>query len=116
MPIDHSLVEYLIDNRHITDLLEKAKQIKSFEIRKIIYDILIYLIDRCYNYTWVKIGNNSIDMVEKEKLQTIIEKKTFLKKLFEEKYDLLVKLIKIALYNEKDFSIDYVKITIQYFI
>ena len=110
--LNYNLVEMLIssqNDQNIAVLISRINKIKTMEIRKIIYDILNYLIDNCYDYTRIKKGNNSLNKEVIIKLQgkAMNQEKKFIRRLFKEKIDLLVKFINIIQYNDKNYSMKF---------
>ena len=101
LQLNTDLVEFSINNEKISDLLTKISSIKNHNLRMVIYNIINLLIDSCKFYQNDK-GSNTIDSNEREKILDNISKgKKLLKRLFTEKFDILIKLIKILEYNDK---------------
>ena len=102
---DLSLVDNLISQQKISSLIGKINNIASINIRNITYNIIIYLINHCYDYSRKNTGKNILSSCEKEFIKDIIyHNKKMIKKLFEEKSELLFKLIKINQYNDLKYS------------
>ena len=108
LQMNTDFIELLISQQQITNLIGKINQINSLEIRKIIYNILLYIIDHCYDYTRVKNGNNSMNYQEKQYLKKSIKNKLN-KMLLEENIELLIKLVIILQYNDDDYSDEFNK-------
>ena len=105
LKINNNLIELLISQKQINTLLGKIDNINSIDIRNCIYNILIYLIDHCYNYNGIKMGNNNINKIEKDAIKNKIYKREILiQKLFSEKAILLGKLIRLTQYNDSNLS------------
>ena len=119
LKLNYNHVEMLFSSQttpNISALISKINKIKTVEIRKIIYDILIYLIDNCYEYTGIKKGDNSLNLEVKNKIQkkALSQSKQFIKRLFKEKINLFEKFIKIIQYNDKDFSMKFNQFIVRY--
>ena len=106
--INDNLTEFLINQDKVSDLFGKINTIDSFDIRDIIYNIIIYLINHCYDYTWIKNKLNNMSDFEKSRIWKIVftknPNKKLMKKLFNEKIELLGKLIILMEYNNQEDS------------
>ena len=103
--LNKKYVELLIYDQQIIKLLSNIINTKSLEIRKLLYDIISYLVDHSYQYNRNK--NEGIHMINDEeeriKRQAYKDKK-LIKRLFNERIDLLSKLIKMIQYNDAKYS------------
>ena len=104
LQLDTDLVEYLINQEGISNLLEKIKIIKNSQVRAIVFDILILLLDNCNFYSNEK-GTINVDSDEKERIMDkICENSKILKRLFNEKDVILIKIIKLLQYENRNYS------------
>ena len=113
LQMNTDFIETMISQQQISNLIGKINQINSLEIRNIIYNILLYIIDHCYDYTRVKNGDNSMNYSEKLNLKQLLKNKLF-KQLLEENVELLIKLVIILQYNDSDYSEEFNKNNIQF--
>ena len=103
--IKDSFIELLINKQQISYLFKKINSnISTTDTIKIIYDIILYLINNCYQYTKIKKGNNSISRIEIEELSNIFYQKKESLYLYKENKELFLKIIKILQYNNKIFT------------
>ena len=101
----NSLIGFLINQQQISNLLGKINSTDSIEKRNFIYNIITYLIEHCYDYTRNKEEGNHMYSHEKEMIkEKAYKNEKLIKKLFDEKIDLLIKLIKIIQYKEESYS------------
>ena len=96
LKIKDSFIELLISQQQISYLFKKINNnISTTETIKIIYDIILCLINNCYQYTKIKKGNNSISRIEIEELSNIFYQKKESLYLYKENKELFLKIIKI---------------------
>ena len=113
--LDYEFVELLIPQQPVSDLLCKINEINSKDIRKIIYDIILIIINNSYEYTRKKNGNNILNNMEIDRIfKCFNNSKKLLKILFNEKNELLIKLIKIIQYNNFEDTEKFNKVLAQY--
>ena len=102
---ENALTDYLISQNQISNLLGKINNITSINTRNIIYNIIVYLINHCYEHTRNNTGKNSILPFEKESLkEKFYKNKSLIKKLIVERNEIVIKIIKIIQYNDSKFS------------
>ena len=93
--------EALISRQQISNLLDKINMINNNDIINIIYNIIIYLIDYSSNNK----EERDITPIEKQRIkQSAFNNRNLIEKLFNEKTDLLAKLIKIIQYDDCEYS------------
>ena len=109
--LDNDVCELLIPRHQISNLLYKLNSINNIEIREIIYDIIMHLIDYSCDYK----EERDLNSFEKQKIKKrVYNSKDLVKKLFDEKMELLIKLIKIIQYNDCESSNKFNKEITQY--
>ena len=116
--INDMILSILIQNDIISTLINKLDDEKE-DIRKIIYDCLIYLVKQTDEYKKeffeLKEGEKEgvFDFHDKEILQRSLDSKA--KKLFKEKKDLLFMLLTILEHNSNSATSDFVGFTFKLF-
>ena len=87
------------DKEPISVLIPKIKKSTYKDMRKIIYDISMYLLEQYYGARLKKRNDN-----EKSRIQGKIFDKDFLKIILEEKIELFILLMEVLQFNDKYFS------------
>ena len=108
LKLNSNFIEFLIKQEKLSILLFKINNTKISDVRKNIYDILTLLIDNCNFYPDNEEKDEdkdsskiNLDNDEKEKIkEKIFNSKKLLKRLFNEKIELLIRILKMALYND----------------
>ena len=113
--LNKNVIDGILTDSPIIPLLGKINSTKSYETRKIIYEIITYMLDKCYDNTGKQNYRVYVDSDDKEKIQNKIYKsKKLVKRLFKEKIDILCKLIKISQLNSTQYSEKFNKYTMEF--